>query len=92
MGIVAQMYNGKFRIASNPAKLFEFNKKYYQEKGQPIQLLQKGDVVKIPAGVVHWHGATPDSGFTHIAINPNIELGIVTWLQRVTDEEYNSYK
>jgi quercetin dioxygenase-like cupin family protein len=65
---------------------------YYQEKGKPIQLLQKGDVVKIPAGVVHWHGATPDSQFTHIAINPNIELGIVTWLQRVTDEEYNSFK
>ena len=65
---------------------------YYQEKGKPIQLLQKGDVVKIPAGVVHWHGATPDSEFTHLAINPTNELGIVTWLQRVTDEEYNSFK
>jgi quercetin dioxygenase-like cupin family protein len=40
--------------------------------------------------VVHWHGASHDSEFTHIAINPNTQKGIVTWLERVTDEEYNS--
>ena len=62
---------------------------YYQEKGKPIQLLRKGDVVNIPPDIVHWHGATPDSEFTHIAINPNTQKGIVVWLQRVTDEEYN---
>jgi quercetin dioxygenase-like cupin family protein len=65
---------------------------YYQEKGKAIQLLHKGDVVKILPGIVHWHGASPDSEFTHIAINPNIQKGIVEWLQRVTDEEYNSFK
>ena len=62
---------------------------YYQEKGKPIQTLHPGDVVKILPGVEHWHGASPASSFTHIAINVNTEKGIVHWLQRVTDEEYN---
>ncbi len=65
---------------------------YYQEKGKPIQLLRKGDVVKIFPDIEHWHGASPDSEFTHIAINTNTQKGIVVWLQRVTDEEYNSFK
>ena len=65
---------------------------YYQEKGGPIRLIRKGDVVQIPPGIVHWHGASPDSEFTHIAINPNIQKGVVEWMQRVTDEEYTSFK
>ena len=63
---------------------------YYQEKGKPIQLIRKGDTVKILPGVVHWHGASHDSEFTHIAVNPNTQKGVVEWLERVTDEEYNS--
>lgn len=65
---------------------------YYQEKGKPIQLLHKGDVVKILPNAEHWHGASPDSEFTHIAIIPNTQKGIVEWLQAVTDAEYNSFK
>lgn len=65
---------------------------FYQEKGKPIQLLNKGDVVNIAPDVEHWHGATPDCEFTHIAVNPNTEKGIVQWLSSVTDEEYNSFK
>jgi quercetin dioxygenase-like cupin family protein len=65
---------------------------YYQEKGKPIQLFRKGEVVKILPNVEHWHGASPDSEFTHIAINTNTQNGIVVWLQKVTDEEYNSYQ
>jgi quercetin dioxygenase-like cupin family protein len=61
---------------------------YYQEKGKPIQLLHKGDVVKIPPETIHWHGASPDSEFTHIAISTNTQNGVVEWLDRVTDEEY----
>ncbi|HEY4964842.1 MAG TPA: cupin domain-containing protein [Puia sp.] len=53
---------------------------YYQEKGKPIQLLHKGDVVKILPDVIHWHGASPDSAFTHIAVNTNTPKGIVEWL------------
>ncbi|WP_035673140.1 cupin domain-containing protein [Flavobacterium sp. 83] len=65
---------------------------YYQEKDKPIQLIQRGDVVKIPADVKHWHGASVDSPLTHIAITASTPKGAVDWLERVTDEEYNSYK
>lgn len=65
---------------------------YYQEIGKPIQLLQVGDVVNIPPELKHWHGASPDSEFTHIAISTNTKTGIVDWLEPVTDEEYNSFK
>ncbi|WP_241558626.1 (R)-mandelonitrile lyase [Paracnuella aquatica] len=65
---------------------------YYQEKEKSIQLLYKGDVIRIAPNVVHWHGASRDSEFTHIAINPNTENGVVEWMQPVSDEEYNSYK
>src|SRR5438105_5650981 len=60
---------------------------YYQEKGKPIQILHAGDVVRILPEVEHWHGASPKSSFTHIAINVNTEKGIVHWLEKVTDEE-----
>jgi hypothetical protein len=46
--------------------------------------------VKIEPGVEDWHGASPTSSFTHIAINVNTEKGVVNWLKPVTDEEYNS--
>lgn len=62
-------------------------KGFYQEKGKPAQLIQKGDVVQIPPDTEHWHGAAPNSGLTHIAINPNIDKGSVVWLKPVTDEE-----
>ena len=65
---------------------------YCQEKGKPIQLLRKGDLVKILPDLEHWHGASPGSEFTHIAINTNTQKGVVVWLQRVTDEEYKSFK
>jgi 4-carboxymuconolactone decarboxylase len=63
---------------------------YYQEKGKPVQTLHAGDVVKVLPGVEHWHGASPTSSFTHIAINVNTEKGVVNWLKPVTDEEYKS--
>jgi quercetin dioxygenase-like cupin family protein len=61
---------------------------YYQEQGKSAIVIRKGDVVTISPDVVHWHGASPDSEFTHLAINTNTQRGIVVWLQRVTDEEY----
>ena len=63
---------------------------YLKEKDKPIQKLHKGDVVTIQPGVEHWHGATPDSDFVQIVVNPNIEKGVVNWLGKVTDEEYQS--
>jgi quercetin dioxygenase-like cupin family protein len=63
---------------------------YYQEECKPVQVLHEGDVVKILPDVKHWHGATPDSWFTHIAISTNIQNGATEWLEPVTDEEYNN--
>ena len=65
---------------------------YYQEKVKPIQLLRRGDVIRIPPDVVHWHGASRENGMTHIAVNPNSQKAVVVWLQPVTDEEYNGFK
>jgi quercetin dioxygenase-like cupin family protein len=65
---------------------------YYQEEGQPIRLLHKGEVVQAQPGVKHWHGASPKQGMTHISLNVNTEKGIVTWLEPVTDQQYNRYK
>jgi quercetin dioxygenase-like cupin family protein len=64
-------------------------KGYYQAKGEPARLLRKGDVVEIPRNVVHWHGATPDSEFAHIAVSLNTDEGGAVWSGPVTDEEYN---
>jgi quercetin dioxygenase-like cupin family protein len=65
---------------------------YQQIKGQPRQTIRKGDVVKCPPNVEHWHGASPDTGMQQMYILPKTEKGIVTWLQKVTDEEYNNSK
>jgi 4-carboxymuconolactone decarboxylase len=65
---------------------------YYQEKGRPKQILSKGQIVKCPPGVTHWHGATRNGAMTHIAFSPNLELGGVVWLQKVKDEEYENAK
>lgn len=61
---------------------------YYQERGKPSRRLQKGDIVEIPPNVEHWHGAAPDSAFTHIGISANTQKGGAIWLSPVTDEEY----
>ena len=63
---------------------------FYQEKGKPVQVLHPGDVVTILPEVIHWHGAAPDSGFTHIALNPNTQNGMVEWLEPVPDEHYHN--
>lgn len=65
---------------------------YYQEKGQPRRTIKKGDVVKCPPNVLHWHGASPDTAMQQMYIIPNTEKGIVQWMDPVSDEEYNSDK
>jgi quercetin dioxygenase-like cupin family protein len=64
-------------------------KGWYQEEGKPALTLSPGDVVNIPAGVTHWHGAAKDSWFAHIALSVPAEGGTTEWLKPVTDEEYN---
>lgn len=65
---------------------------YYQEWGKEPQELKVGDVVNIPAGIKHWHGAAPDSWFSHIAVEVDGEETSNEWLEPVTDEEYNKLK
>ncbi len=60
---------------------------YYQEKGSPKRILQKGDVVKCPPNTPHWHGAGPDQEFVQIAITGR-ENGPTEWLEAVTEEAY----
>ena len=65
---------------------------WYQEWGKPAQALNAGDVVYIPAGVKHWHGAAADSWFSHIAVEcPGVKTSN-EWLEPVTDEQYNKLK
>lgn len=60
---------------------------YYQEKGKPVQVVTKGDVVKCLPDVEHWHGSTPTTGVTYIAVSPKSKT---TWLQPVTEEEFKN--
>ncbi len=64
-------------------------KGYYQEWGKKAQKLCPGDVVNIPAGVKHWHGAAPDSWFSHLAIEVPGENGSNEWLEAVDDAQYS---
>jgi quercetin dioxygenase-like cupin family protein len=63
---------------------------YHQLEGQPRQVMKKGDVIKCPPNVKHWHGATEKSSLTQMYILPKTEKGIVTWLEAVTDDQYKS--
>lgn len=65
---------------------------WYQEWGKPAQKLHPGDVVNIPAGVKHWHGATVDSWFAHLALAVPGENTSNEWLEPVSDEEYDKLK
>jgi quercetin dioxygenase-like cupin family protein len=62
---------------------------YYQEKGNPIQIIHKGDVIRCSPGVEHWHAAAPKSSFAYLAITPT-QKGKTIWGKKVTDAEYNS--
>ena len=63
-------------------------KGWYQEWGKDAQQLLPGEVVVIPAGVKHWHGAAADSWFSHLAVEVTGEDTSNEWLEAVTDEEY----
>lgn len=65
---------------------------YYQEWGKPARELNTGDVVNIPTGVKHWHGAAPDSWFSHLAVEVPGEETNNEWLEPVDDSEYSKLK
>jgi 4-carboxymuconolactone decarboxylase len=60
-----------------------------QQWGGPIQEIQAGDVVRIPAGQKHWHGASPYASMTHLAITEPRDGTSVQWMEKVSDEQYN---
>ncbi|WP_432631831.1 (R)-mandelonitrile lyase [Brachyspira sp.] len=61
-----------------------------QEEGKPIQELRVGDVLYCPPNVKHWHGASPNSYMKHATITGVSNGSSVTWMKKVTDEEYNN--
>lgn len=61
---------------------------FYQEWGKEPVLIMPGDVVNIPVGVKHWHGAAPESWFSHLAVEVPGENGSNEWLEPVDDEQY----
>ena len=65
---------------------------YYQEWGKPAQELHPGDVVNIPVGVKHWHGAAPDSWFSHLSMEVPGENTGNEWLEAVDDGQYGKLK
>lgn len=63
---------------------------YYQGKGSPKRLLRKGDVVRCLPGLIHWHGATPGSAFSYIAIKKQTQHGLAEWMEPVGEEAYQA--
>ena len=61
---------------------------FYQEWGKPAQELRPGDVVNIPVGVKHWHGAAPDSWFSHLAVEVPGDETSNEWLEAVDNTAY----
>ena len=69
--------------------LISFGHSRVQRDGGPVEEVRQGDVVEFPAGARHWQGAAPDTAMIHIAIHNSVEGTPVTWLEQVTDADYN---
>jgi quercetin dioxygenase-like cupin family protein len=61
-----------------------------QHWGGPVQEIRPGDVVWIPPGVKHWHGASATVGMSHIAISESLNGNSVNWMEKVSDEQYRN--
>ena len=59
-----------------------------QREGGPVEELRPGDVVWFPPGEKHWHGASPTTAMTHIAIQEALDGKVVDWMEHVTDADY----
>lgn len=63
---------------------------WVQQWGQPLEEIREGDVVRIPPGIKHWHGATATTALTHIAIQEPLEDKTAEWMEHVSDEQYQA--
>jgi quercetin dioxygenase-like cupin family protein len=61
---------------------------WVQRDGGPVEEIRPGDVVRFAPGEKHWHGATPSTAMTHIAIQEILDGKAVDWMEHVTDEQY----
>lgn len=61
-----------------------------QQSGGPVEEIRAGDTIWTPPGVKHWHGASPASSMTHLAMQEALDGKAVEWLEKVTDAEYNA--
>jgi len=61
---------------------------FVQSWGGPVEEINPGDVVLCPPGEKHWHGATPTSAVTHLAIQEALEGKVVNWMEKVSDDQY----
>lgn len=61
---------------------------WVQQQGGPVEEIREGDVVMIPPGAKHWHGATPTTRMTHIAIQEQLKGKVVEWMEKVSDAQY----
>jgi quercetin dioxygenase-like cupin family protein len=61
-----------------------------QRWGGPIETIRPGDVISIAPGEKHWHGASPTTAMTHIAIQERLDGKAVEWMEHVTDEQYQA--
>lgn len=61
---------------------------WVQREGGPIEAIHPGDVVWFEPNEKHWHGATPTTGMTHIAMHENLNGNLVDWLEKVSDAQY----
>ena len=61
---------------------------WVQRGGGPVEEIRPGDVVWFPPGEKHWHGATPTTAMTHIAIQETLDGKVVDWMEQVSDEQY----
>lgn len=62
-----------------------------QQWGGPIEEMHEGDVIRIPPGTKHWHGAAPNTRMTHIALQEQLDGKVVDWMEHVTDEQYKPH-
>ncbi len=63
-----------------------------QSWGGPICVIRPGDVIRCPPGEKHWHGASPTTAMTHIAIQEELNGKVVDWMEKVTDEQYQGLR
>jgi quercetin dioxygenase-like cupin family protein len=62
---------------------------WVQRAGGPVEEIRPGDVVWFPPGLKHWHGASPTTAMTHIAVQEQLDGKVVDWMEKVGDEQYH---